>query len=54
MTELNQFLLCTAPDGTVKVEVFFKDKTVWLTQKSGPKFVRAVEFERIDAIMLTD
>lgn len=30
----NQFLLYTAPDGAVKVEVFFKDETVWLTQKA--------------------
>jgi hypothetical protein len=30
----NQFLLYTAPDGTVKVEVFFKNETVWLTQKA--------------------
>ena len=30
----NQFLLYTAPDGAVKVEVFYKDETVWLTQKA--------------------
>ena len=30
----NQFLLYTAPDGAVKVEVFLKDETVWLTQKA--------------------
>jgi hypothetical protein len=29
-----QFLLYTAPDGAVRVEVFFQDETVWLTQKS--------------------
>jgi len=29
-----QFLLYTAPDGAVKVEVFFKDETAWLTQKA--------------------
>lgn len=29
----SQFLLYTAPDGKVHVEVFFKDETVWLTQK---------------------
>jgi hypothetical protein len=29
----SQFLLYTAPDGAVKVDVFFKDETVWLTQK---------------------
>jgi hypothetical protein len=30
----NQFLLYTAPDGAVKVDVFFKGETVWLTQKA--------------------
>ncbi len=34
MNESQQFLLYTAPDGAVKVEVFFKDETVWLTQKA--------------------
>ena len=34
MTDNQQFLLYTAPDGAVKVEVFFKDETVWLTQKA--------------------
>ncbi|ABM58745.1 virulence RhuM family protein [Verminephrobacter eiseniae] len=34
MTELNQFLLYTAPDGAVKVDVFFKGETAWLTQKA--------------------
>ena len=34
MNENQQFLLYTAPDGAVKVEVFFKDETVWLTQKA--------------------
>ena len=29
----SQFLLYTAPDGAVKVDVFFKDETAWLTQK---------------------
>jgi hypothetical protein len=33
-SEQNQFLLYTAPDGAVKVEVFYKDETVWLTQKA--------------------
>jgi lysophospholipase L1-like esterase len=28
------FILYTAPDGTVKVDVFFKAETVWLTQKA--------------------
>lgn len=30
----NQFLLYTAPDGVVKVDVVVKDETVWLTQKA--------------------
>jgi len=34
MNDPNRFLLYTAPNGAVKVEVFFKDETVWLTQKS--------------------
>jgi len=34
MNGQNQFLLYTAPDGAVKVEVFCKDETVWLTQKA--------------------
>jgi hypothetical protein len=34
MNESQQFLLYTAPDGAVKVEVYFKDETVWLTQKA--------------------
>ena len=34
MSSQNQFLLYTAPDGAVKVEVFLKDETVWLTQKA--------------------
>lgn len=34
MSDENQFLLYTAPDGAVKVDVFFKDETVWLTQKA--------------------
>ncbi len=29
-----EFLLYTAPDGAVKVEVFYRDETVWLTQKA--------------------
>ncbi len=28
------FILYSAPDGAVKVDVFFKDETVWLTQKA--------------------
>lgn len=34
MSDQNQFLLYTAPDGAVKVDVFFKNETVWLTQKA--------------------
>jgi len=30
----HQFLLYSAPDGAVKVDVFFKDESVWLTQKA--------------------
>ncbi|MBN1374266.1 virulence RhuM family protein [Candidatus Dojkabacteria bacterium] len=31
--ELNEFLLYTAPDGEIKVEVFFANENIWLTQK---------------------
>jgi len=34
MTEHQQFLLYTAPDGAVQVEVYFNDETLWLTQKA--------------------
>lgn len=34
MSHQNQFILYTAPDGAVKVDVFFKNETVWLTQKA--------------------
>lgn len=34
MLNQNQFLLYTAPNGVVKVSVFIKDETVWLTQKA--------------------
>ncbi len=27
-------MLYTAPDGAVRVDVFFKEETVWLTQKA--------------------
>lgn len=30
--ELSEFLLYTAPDGAVKVEIYFQNETVWLTQ----------------------
>ena len=32
------FILYTAPDGAVKVDVFFKNETVWLTQKALAEF----------------
>lgn len=32
--ELTDFLLYTAPEGDIKVEVIFNNETVWLTQKS--------------------
>ena len=31
--ELTEFLLYTTPNGNVKVEIFFYDENVWLTQK---------------------
>jgi hypothetical protein len=34
MSAPGQFLLYTAPSGAVKVEVFFKNETVWLSQKA--------------------
>ena len=34
MSGQNEFLLYTAPDGAVKVDVFLKDETVWLSQKA--------------------
>lgn len=34
MNENQQFLFYTAPDGAMRVEVYFKDETVWLTQKA--------------------
>lgn len=34
MTDTQPFLLYTAPSGAVKVQVFFKAESVWLTQKS--------------------
>jgi hypothetical protein len=34
MSAPDQFLLYTAPDGAVKVDVFVKEETVWLTQKA--------------------
>ena len=34
MNDPSQFLLYTAPNGAVKVDVCFKDETAWLTQKA--------------------
>ena len=34
MSGSSQFLLYTAPNGAVKVDVFLKDETLWLTQKA--------------------
>ena len=34
MSKAGQFLLYTAPDGAVKVDVFIQQETVWLTQKA--------------------
>ena len=34
MSEPNQLLLHTALDGAVKVEVFFREETIWLTPKA--------------------
>jgi hypothetical protein len=33
-TQQSNFLIYTAADGKVKVDVFIKDETVWLTQKA--------------------
>ena len=32
--ELTDFLLYSAPEGNIKVEVILNDETVWLSQKS--------------------
>ena len=34
MSDTSQFLLYTAPNGAVKVDVYFKNENVWLTQKA--------------------
>ena len=31
--ELSEFLLYTAPDGAVKIEIYFQNESVWLTQQ---------------------
>ena len=60
MSDPNQCLLHTAPDGAVKLDVFFKDETVWLTQKAlvacDPKtgaslwFFEGLAEEKVDLI----
>jgi len=34
MSEKNKFLLYTANDGAIKVEVIYKEESIWLTQKA--------------------
>ena len=34
MSDKDKFLFYTADDGAVKVEVLYKEETVWLTQKA--------------------
>ena len=34
MSDVNNFLLYTAPSGEVRVQVFLKDESLWLTQKA--------------------
>jgi hypothetical protein len=34
MSRPGQFLLCTAPDGAVKVDVLIQQETDWITQKA--------------------
>ena len=34
MSDPSQFLLYTAPDGTVRVDVLFREATAWLTQQT--------------------
>ncbi len=34
MNDQSQFLLYTAPNGAVKVDVYFQNETAWLTQKA--------------------
>ena len=34
MSDQSQFLLYTAPNGAVKVDVYFQNETAWLTQKA--------------------
>lgn len=45
--QLTEFLLYTAPDGDIKVEVFIQGETVWLTQK------RMAELFDVDRSVIT-
>ena len=38
LTTQKSFLLYTAPDGEVRLEVFLQDETLWLTQKMMAEF----------------
>ena len=40
MSDKDKFLLYTANNGAVKVEVLYKDETVWLTQKRMAELFR--------------
>lgn len=45
--ELTEFLLYTTPDGKVKVEIFFHNENIWLTQK------RMAELFGVDRTVIT-
>lgn len=45
--ELTEFLLYTTPDGKVKVEIFFHNENIWLTQK------RIAELFGVDRTVIT-
>lgn len=45
--ELTEFLFYTTPNGDVKIEIFFHDENVWLTQK------RMAELFGIDRTVIT-
>jgi len=48
MSQPTQFLLYTAPDGAVKVDVFLKNETVWLTQKAPVATISKMEIVRTE------
>lgn len=48
MKEKGKFLLYTAKDGAVKVDVFFRGETVWLTQKATVSIMEIVRSEGRD------